>query len=318
MTYSRTTRVRCGAFDGIADAIEPIDGWLRDAGAMRMRDGRSMCYTDAMEELTAIKRLLAEAMHKPNRALGQNFLCDEAVIDRILDAAGIDGARVVEIGPGLGALTKPLLLRAAQVVAVEKDAALAEQLGKLLPDERLTVVTGDFLDVDLTVLTGAQPWHAVGNLPYYVTTPIVEKLLVSGPLSITLMVQAEAAERFFAAPGARVYGPVAVMSQYLYAPEHVCDVPRNCFYPQPEVDSRVVHLSRRMERSLDAAAFLRFLKHAFAMRRKTLRNNLSSMSGFDAALMTLGLPAGVRAEAVAPETLARLYTMYAADCARAT
>ena len=263
-----------------------------------------------------MKRLLAEAEHKPNRALGQNFLADGAVIARILDAAKIDGALAVEIGPGLGALTGPLLGRAARVIAVEKDARLSALLMRLLPDEKLTVVTGDFLEVDMAALTGGNAWHAVGNLPYYVTTPIVEKLLSGAPDSMTLMVQAEAAERFFAEPGARVYGPVAVMSQYFYKPQVVCGVPRNCFYPQPEVDSTVVRLCRAQDRPLDPAELLRFLKRAFAMRRKTLRNNLVPRSGFDAALERLGLPAGVRAEAVAPEQLASLCLMERKDPGR--
>lgn len=260
-----------------------------------------------MEQQTAIKRLLAETGHTPNRALGQNFLADEAVIARILDAARIDGAFVVEIGPGLGALTAPLLLRAARVVAVEKDAALAEALGVRCNNARLTVVADDFLAVELSGLTGGAAWHAVGNLPYYVTTPIVEKLLVSRPDSMTLMVQSEAAERFDAKPGARVYGPVAVVSQTVYTPCRVCDVPRGGFYPQPEVDSTVVRLTRRTDCTLDAGDFLAFLKRAFAMRRKTLRNNLVQKDGLDAALAGLGLPADVRAEAIAPAMLAALY-----------
>ncbi len=262
-----------------------------------------------MEQISAIKRLLAGAEHTPNRALGQNFLADGTVIARILDAAEIDGALAVEIGPGLGALTVPLLGRAARVIAVEKDARLAAALMRLLPDERLTVVTGDFLKADMTALTGGDAWHAVGNLPYYVTTPIVEKLLSSAPDSMTLMVQAEAAERFFARPGARVYGPVAVMSQYYYEPQPVCDVPRSCFYPRPEVDSAVVRLCRAQGRTLDPVEFLRFLKRAFAMRRKTLRNNLAPRGGFNAAIERLGLPAEVRAESIPPELLASLCLM---------
>ena len=261
-----------------------------------------------MEQRQDIKAQLAGAGHTPNPALGQNFLCDEGIISRIMDAAKAEGRLVVEIGPGLGALTIPLSAQAAQVVAVEKDARLAEGLKARLAGANVTVVAEDFLDTDLAGRTGGKPWIAVGNLPYYVTTPIVEKLLVNAPESMTLMVQAEAADRFFAKPGARVYGPVAVMSQYFYRPRRICAVPPCCFYPQPGVDSAVVGLAR-VDRPQDPLGFLRFLKRAFAMRRKTLRNNLSPQGGFDAALEALGLPPNVRAEAVAPEALAALYRL---------
>lgn len=264
--------------------------------------------------METIKQQLSAHGLTPNKALGQNFLCNERIIATIADAANIDGARVVEIGPGLGALTRQVDLRADCVFAVEKDAKLAHTLAETLHSDTLTVIAGDFLDVDLPALTGGKPWHAVGNLPYYVTTPIVEKLLTNGPASMTLMVQQEAAARFFARPGARVYGPVAVMSQVLYEPQRVCSVPPDCFYPVPEVDSAVVRLVARPDSAgMDAAGFLRFLKRAFAMRRKTLRNNFAPDSGFDLALAQLDLPKDVRAEAIPPETLARLYQARLAD-----
>ena len=265
-------------------------------------------YTIPMEQRRNIKTQLTLAGHTPNPALGQNFLTDEGTIAKILETAEIEGQLVVEIGPGLGALTRPLSTLAAKVVAVEKDARLAEGLRTQLSSDHVTVITGDFLDADLPALTEGKPWVALGNLPYYVTTPIVEKLLVNGPESMTLMMQSEAAQRFFALPGDRVYGPVAVMSQYFYQPQPVCAVPPSSFYPIPKVDSAVVRLTR-VERALDAPGFLTFLKRAFAMRRKTLRNNLAPKSGFDEALEALGLPAGVRAEAIPPESLAALYQL---------
>lgn len=263
-----------------------------------------------MNDASAVKRALAAHALTPNRALGQNFLFDEATILHILDAADVRGALVLEIGPGLGALTEPLLTRASRVVAVEKDARLAESLRVMLPNPRLVVVTGDFLDADIASLTGGKDWLALGNLPYYVTTPIAEKLLIARPRAMTLMVQSEAAARFFAQPGERIYGPVAVLSQSLYRPARVCEAARNCFYPEPGVDSTVVRLTRAQDADTpDAAGFLRFLKRAFAMRRKTLRNNLALEPGYDAAADSLALSANVRAEAVSPPTLAALYGM---------
>ncbi|MEG1524499.1 MAG: 16S rRNA (adenine(1518)-N(6)/adenine(1519)-N(6))-dimethyltransferase RsmA [Clostridia bacterium] len=261
-------------------------------------------------KIDELKHFLSEHALQPNRALGQNFLTDASTIESILNAAMPDNKRVLEIGPGLGALTSALCKRAHYVVAVEKDATMAELLRTLLPAENLTVVTQDFLETNVPALMGEGSYLAIGNLPYYVTTPIVEKLLLLLPDSMTLMVQTEAAARFFARPGDRVYGPVAVLSQYYYTPTQVLDVPNTCFYPAPDVTSTVVHLSRTEPRELQPAVFFRFLRRIFAMRRKTLRNNLARPSGFDAALESLGLPAGVRAEAIDPALLSALCLLF--------
>ena len=130
-----------------------------------------------------IKTILAEHNLHPNKALGQNFLIDEEKIIEIVASAAITGGAVLEIGPGLGALTRALLSRAKRVVAVEKDAALCAILFNILQDSHLTVVSGDFLDTDVCQLMEFFPFSAVANLPYYVTTPIVEKLLCAYPVS---------------------------------------------------------------------------------------------------------------------------------------
>ena len=313
-----------------------------------------------------IKRALSEAGLRPNAALGQNFCVDEARLAAIADAADVAGRPVLEVGPGLGALTEPLLARAARVVAVEKDAALAVLLSRRLAaaGARLAVYPADILRFDVAAAMEAAPaapggshnpaapggshnpaapgapggsapgnpaapgsFHSsgapggshspaapgaafcvAGNLPYYITTPIVERLLPLLPLSLTLMVQREAAARFSAGPGARVYGPVAVFSQLYYTVRHVMDVPRESYYPQPEVDSSVVHLARRDALpDAEPAALLAFLHRAFAMRRKTLWNNLARAPQAAAALAALGLPADVRAEALPPAALLAVF-----------
>lgn len=313
-----------------------------------------------------IKRALSEAGLRPNAALGQNFCVDEARLAAIVDAADVAGRTVLEVGPGLGALTEPLLARAARVVAVEKDAALAALLSRRLAaaGARLAVYTADILRFDVAAAMEAAPaapggshspaapgsfhssgapggshspaapgapggsapgnpaapgsFHSpgapgaafcvAGNLPYYITTPIVERLLPLLPLSLTLMVQREAAARFSAGPGARVYGPVAVFSQLYYTVRHVMDVPRDSYYPQPDVDSSVVHLARRDALpDAEPAALLAFLHRAFAMRRKTLWNNLARAPQAAAALAALGLPADVRAEALPPAALLAVF-----------
>ena len=287
-----------------------------------------------------IKRALSEAGLRPNAALGQNFCVDEARLAAIADAADVAGRPVLEVGPGLGALTEPLLARAARVVAVEKDAALAALLSRRLAaaGARLAVYTADILRFDVAAAMEAAPaapgssdspaapgssdspaapgssgnpgaaFCVAGNLPYYITTPIVERLVPLLPLSLTLMVQREAAARFSAGPGARVYGPVAVFSQLYYTVRHVLDVPRDSYYPQPDVDSSVVHLARRDALpGAEPAALLAFLHRAFAMRRKTLWNNLGRAPQAAAALAALGLPADVRAEALPPAALLAVF-----------
>ena len=145
----------------------------------------------------------------PTKRWGKIFWYARISLRRSCDAAQIDGKRVLEIGPGTGALTEGLIARAAFLAAIEKDVRLCNILSERF-GERLTLLHEDALDSDIPALMGDQPWHAVGNLPYYATTPIVLRLLSLLPESMTLMVQKEAAERFFAQPRERVYGPVAV------------------------------------------------------------------------------------------------------------
>lgn len=242
----------------------------------------------------------------PNKALGQNFLSSVSIIDAILEHAQADGKRVLEIGPGTGALTEGLLSRAAFLAAVEKDGRLCELLRERF-GERLKLLHADVLDADIPALMGDAPWHAVGNLPYYATTPIVLRLLSLLPESMTLMVQKEAAERFFAGAKDRVYGPVAVITGCCYTAKVVVNAPRGCFTPPPEVDSVVVRLERNSRAVSDSAAFLSFLKQAFSMRRKTLYNNMNKDERVLPALTAMGIPADIRAEALLPEQLLRIF-----------
>ena len=242
----------------------------------------------------------------PNKALGQNFLSSESIIVSILDEAQIDGKRVLEVGPGTGALTEGLVERAAFVAAVEKDGRLCELLQKRF-GEKLSLLHADVLDADIPTLMGTAPWVAVGNLPYYATTPIVLRLLSLLPESMTLMVQKEAADRFFDQPKGRVYGPVSVLTQCFYQAKIVVNAPRGCFNPPPEVDSVVVRLARNKTEIDDTASFYHFVKQAFSMRRKTMYNVFQRDDRLLAALDALGLPADVRAEALTPETLLKLY-----------
>lgn len=285
-------------------------------GQKIQRDGLHTQINDFSHPLVSpagIRERLSAFGLSPNKALGQNFLADGAALSALLNALPGDRLPALEIGPGLGALTEGLLAHSERVVAVEKDAAMAAALKSLLPEERLTVIEGDFLKADLNelhALLGGGEFIVAGNLPYYITTPCVLKLLSSGlPMrALLLMLQQEAAERFFARPGDRIYGPLTVLAACAYKAEEVLRLSPAAYFPQPDVHSAVVLLTRKADLP---SGFLPFLQGAFAMRRKTLVNNLLgygvSREKALSALSALSLPDGVRAEALPPEMLLGLY-----------
>jgi len=213
---------------------------------------------------------------------------------------------VVEIGPGRGALTAHLLERTDHVIAVEIDPILVQYLrAKFRATDRLELVEGDILKTDLKRWG---PAVVVGNLPYYITSPIVEKVLGLGPplLRAVFLVQKEVAERLAAAPGSRDYGYLTVATQFFAEVEYLFTVPPAAFHPAPKVDSAVVRLTPRREPpTADPAAFLRFVSLAFQHKRKTLRNNLIEAYGREALA---ALPeAALRAEQMSVEALLEMY-----------
>ncbi len=223
----------------------------------------------------------------PRKNFGQNFLTDEVVLERIVAAAGVEtGDLVLEVGPGLGTVTQALAERAGKVVAVEIDRDLVAALSVILsPCSNVTVVEGDILAVDLAaLLQEADPegrWQRkmVGNLPYYITTPIIFRLIESnlGFRVLVVMVQKEVAERITAAPGGKEYGALSVAVQYRAVPEVVTVVPRTAFMPSPQVDSAVLRLTVRERPPVevnDEATFFRVVRAAFGHRRKTISNAL--------------------------------------------
>jgi 16S rRNA (adenine1518-N6/adenine1519-N6)-dimethyltransferase len=219
------------------------------------------------------------------RRLGQHFLARQSILERIAAAACLeDAGTVIEIGPGKGALTGHLLQRAGRVIAIEVDQVLVQYLRTRFRDEsKLEIVEGDILKVDLA------RWGRVsvaGNLPYYITSPIVEKVLELGPLlqRAVFLVQKEVAERLTAQPGGREYGFLTVTTQFLAEAELLFAVPPSAFRPPPKVDSAVVRLTPRREPlAADAKKFLRFASLCFRQKRKTLRNNL--LGTYDKALL---------------------------------
>ncbi|MFD2170717.1 16S rRNA (adenine(1518)-N(6)/adenine(1519)-N(6))-dimethyltransferase RsmA [Tumebacillus lipolyticus] len=221
------------------------------------------------------------------KSLGQNFLIDGNILDKIVTAAELDQQNgALEIGPGIGTLTQELCESARQVVAVEKDNRLLPVLTETLaPYSNVHVHHADVLETDLHELFAT--WFAdmevsvVANLPYYVTTPIVMKLLEERlPLRhIVVMVQREVAERMAAKPGGKDYGTLSIAVQYYTEPELVCRVPESSFMPAPNVESTVIKLKVRKAPAVQVAdekLFFALVKASFAQRRKTLLNNLQN------------------------------------------
>ena len=247
------------------------------------------------------------------REFGQNFLTDPEVIDTIADACyPTEACTVLEIGPGIGTLTRSLAARYRQVIALEIDRSLIPVLRYTLEDcPNVTVVNEDVMQADLGALLEdafrAGPVAVCANLPYYITTPILMKLLESRlPFEgITVMVQAEVADRLCARAGAKAYGAITVAVNYYGAAEEILFVPADRFVPAPKVNSKVVRMTLWREKPCvpaDEELLFRTVKAAFGQRRKTLANALST--GFPELgkeritriLADMGLPADIRGE----------------------
>jgi 16S rRNA (adenine1518-N6/adenine1519-N6)-dimethyltransferase len=241
--------------------------------------------------------------HRPRRRFSQNFLHDAHYIERIV--AAIDprpGERIVEIGPGLGALTAPLVARAQAVTAVEIDRDLAARLRGRFAPEQLALVEGDALALDWAALAAAdpRPMRIVGNLPYHISTPLLFALLpAAGRVRDQhFMLQKEVVERMVAAPGGRDYGRLSVTLQLRYRVTRLFVVPAGAFSPPPQVSSAIVRLVPRPPDELpavDADAFARVVGAAFGQRRKTLRNALAGLLD-EASIRACGVDPGARAE----------------------
>lgn len=258
--------------------------------------------------MRASKEFVAAALtalgHTPNRALGQNFCIDGARLAACVDRLPLRGERIIEIGPGLGGLTE-LLLPRGNVIAVEKDAAMAAYLEESLCDPRLEVVKGDALRFDYAA---ERPFSVVGNLPYYITTSIAERVLLAEPQVFGCMVQKEAAERFFALPKDDAYGALSVVAQLYYRGEVTAAFAEECFYPAPNVQSVFVSLVRRTDAPDEPIAkVFAMVRTLLGMRRKTLKNNLKTVPHGMDALAALGIPPETRAETLPPETFLEFY-----------
>lgn len=263
------------------------------------------------------------------KKFGQNFLIDSHVVEKIIRAAEITKEEcVLEIGPGIGTMTQYLAEHARQVIAVEIDGSLIPILNETLaPYENVTVMNQDILKTDICALVqkynGGKPVKVVANLPYYITTPIIMKLLESNvPLdNITVMVQKEVADRMQAGPGNKEYGALSLAVQYYARPYIAANVPPNCFIPRPSVGSAVIRLTRHKNPPVqvdDPQFMFQLIRASFNQRRKTLQNGLNNSPDIPysketilAAIESIGLPAAVRGETLTLGQFAAL-----ADCLR--
>ena len=245
-----------------------------------------------MTSPTVLKALMEKYRVSPLKRFGQNFLIDGNIADNIARAAVPEGACALEIGPGMGALTSRLLERAQSVTAYEIDSGLSEALRDMFADEpSFHLFHQDFLKADLAndldAVCHNKDVYVAANLPYYITSPCIMKLVESklNIISITVMVQKEVAERLCAKPGSKDYGAITAAVSYFAQPKLLFNVSAGCFYPKPDVASSVVQLTvSRGRESGDADAYLKTVKGLFAMRRKTVRSNLRQSFGLSAEL----------------------------------
>lgn len=242
--------------------------------------------------------------HRAKKQLGQHFLGDVGIIDRIVRAIDPQpGDRIVEIGPGQGALTIPLLKRHGALTVIEFDRDLLPGLDRIRETHgALDVVNADVLTVDLTALAGDAPMRLVGNLPYNISSPILFHALehAAAIRDMHFMLQKEVVDRMAAGPGSKVYGRLSVMLQAFAKVTPLFGVPPGAFRPPPKVDSAVVRMVPRPPAEIgveDASAFSQLVKAAFSQRRKTLRNALSAIADAE-HIEACGVDPGARAEAV--------------------
>jgi len=283
---------------------------------------------DKLYSPTTAKMIMNKYGFRISKSLGQNFLTDRNIVDIIIRGAGIEeGDLVIEVGPGMGVLTAAAAEKARRVIGIEIAENLIPILRETLKEyDNVRIIQGDFLKMDLGELIREAKEEAgeaekgnresftgvkiIGNLPYYITSPIIMKVLeeyaygVLGIQSLTVMIQKEVADRIRAVPGTKAYGALSVAVQYYCVVETVTVVSKEVFIPKPKVDSAVLRLSMREEppvKLLDPAVFFAVVKAGFGQRRKTLLNSLTGLKGMDkqqiqSLLERAGIDPGRRAE----------------------
>ena len=277
---------------------------------------------DKLYSPAKMAQLRAKHDFRHSKSLGQNFLSDKNIIDAIIEGSEI-GAEdlVIEIGPGMGVLTAAAAECTSRVVAVEIDRHLIPILTETLEDyDNVELINADVMKTDLSEVVEkyrtSGKVRIIGNLPYYITTPIVMKLLEERvPAdSITIMMQKEVADRIKASPGSKTYGALSVAVGFYCTVRHIANAPKEVFVPRPKVDSTVIRLDVRQERPVDLVdekLFFETIKKGFGQRRKTLLNSLTGIRGMPkesiaAVLADCGIDSRRRAETLSMSEFADL------------
>ena len=281
-------------------------------------------YRDFSAGLAARMALTKFGFHFTH-SLGQNFILDDALVESIVCSAGVEaGDNVLEIGPGAGVMTRHLAEVGANVTAVELDKTLEPVLHAVLDGvENAKVVFGDAMKLDIHEVMEGRPYRVIANLPYYITADVVLRMLTQAhkPQKITIMVQKEAAERMMAKMGSKTWCALAATVQYFGRVSVLMEVPPEAFTPRPHVDSALIQIALYEEKPVEAQdekMMLKVINACFAMRRKTLLNNLCAsfpVSREQAGqwLEDAGLDAKIRGEALNLQQIARLSDVIGAD-----
>lgn len=253
---------------------------------------------------------------KAKKSLGQNFLIDNEVINKIVDeVSACNNDLIIEIGPGRGALTSKLKKKGCNIIAYELDKDLKNILSKL-EDDKLHVIYKDFLNSNIKDDIKDIKYnnlYLVGNLPYYITTPIIEHVIKENInfTKFTIMIQKEVADRFMAHEKTKDYGYITLVLKYYFEINKVCDVSKYAFNPVPKVESSVISFTPRKNKvDVKADSYFKFLKNAFRMKRKNLRNNLNGiydLEKLEEVLEKYGLDLSVRAEELTEEIFVDLW-----------
>jgi 16S rRNA (adenine1518-N6/adenine1519-N6)-dimethyltransferase len=277
---------------------------------------------------TGISSLMSRHGIRLSKSLGQNFLCDNNVVHKVIDSADISkDDLVIEIGPGGGSLTELLAQKAGRLAAVEIDKRLMPLLEeRLSPYDNITLINNDILKIDiskdiLSLFPGYRSYKVVGNLPYYITTPIMMKFLEYSikPEIMVIMMQKEVADRICAGPGSKDYGSLTIAVNFYSSPERIMNVNPGCFIPKPDVTSTVLRLRKRDQplaevKSMDM--FFKIVRAAFSQRRKKAANSISNTLGADVPrdkieefLTGMGKVSDIRAEQLSIKEFALLSDM---------
>ena len=245
-------------------------------------------------------------MFKTKKSLGQNFLIDTSIVNRIIKSVDVkDNEKILEVGPGIGYLTKELKSFNSDLTCFEIDLDTKKYLDKLV-DVKTKVIYKDFMKVDLNEYYNKDDKiHVIANIPYYITTPIIEKIIDSNLniLDMTLMVQKEVADRLSSKPKSSEYGYITVYLNYYFEVNKLFNVDKNCFNPAPKVDSAIIQLKKKDKIKVNEEVFFKLIKDSFSLKRKNLRNNLREydLDKIETILSNHGLSLTSRAEELSLE-----------------